>query len=424
MQRCVSIFILALSVFALPVWAVASAGTALCDTSFLNLSICPGQSVFIAGNTYDAQNNSGTSILTEASWDGTDSVVVVNLTLMAPVLNHITSTFCSNQALIVNGHVYDADSPNGVELLPGAANSGCDSMIVVDLIFLSASNHHLVQTICNGDTVWVNNQAYDEHYYLGMETIVTGAANGCDSVILVDLTILTTPSDTLRQILCPNETLKINGIDYNIDHPFGSELLPNAASNGCDSIIYVELTFSSPPAISDFLGPDQSVNVNDSTCISIPSDLNIVSVAWFPASNCTATNCSSICFSALEHQVFSATIIDQNNCAFADTVLIKVSKDRPIYFPNAFSPTATAPNNQFFLFPGTSVTNINWMQIYDRWGSLIYETRDFSPAESSRAWDGNVRGRPGEPGVYAFAFEVLYPDGLLEVRTGSVTLIR
>ena len=126
MKRLICALIHVISALALPVWAAASAVFAPCDTNFFQASICPGQSVFIGGNIYDEQNLSGITVLPEASWDGTDSVLIVNLTILPTVLNQITATYCKNEALFINGHIYDASNPSGTELLPGAAAGGCE----------------------------------------------------------------------------------------------------------------------------------------------------------------------------------------------------------------------------------------------------------------------------------------------------------
>ena len=424
MKRFVCAFILVISALALPAWAAASAVFAPCDTNFFQISICPGQSIFIAGEIYDAQNPSGTTLLPEASWDGTDSVVIVNLTILTPATNQITASYCNNEALFVNGHIYDASNPSGTEYLPGAAYTGCDSLINISLSFRSKANFHLQQTICKGDTVWVNHLAYDQYYYLGMETIAGGGVNGCDSIILVDLTVLSTPNDTIQESLCPYETLHINGTVYDINRPSGIALLPNAAANGCDSLVYIELTFTQPPNNSAFLGADQLIFSGDTVCLSIPSDLDFSDISWLPVLPCITTDCSNVCLSAIQNETVIATVSDQNQCLFSDTVNISLSKERPIFVPNVFAPDADAPNNRFAIFPGIAVTRINWLAVYDRWGSLVYEARDFQACDEGKAWDGTVRGQMAQVGVYTYAFEVMFPDDSVEVRSGTITLLR
>lgn len=404
--------------------AKVSAGNAPCDTSFFNEVICPGQTYFIAGTIFDAQNSTGSILLPSASWDGTDSVVVVQLTLSPPVTHTIQATFCNNEALFVNGHIYDAGTPSGSELLPGAADGGCDSLIVIDLTFLSPAHRHLQQTICSNDTVWVNNQAYDQHYYLGMETITAGAANGCDSIILVDLTVIPAPSDTLELFLCPGESTTINGTLYNQSRISGLEILPNAAENGCDSLLYVALIFSEPPAVLAFLGPDIVVNFGDTLCFSLPSEVDFETIFWSDGAACTDMTCATACLSPLRTQWVMATITDAALCAFSDTVQIQVTQNRPFYAPNVFSPEATAPNNRFNVYSGVNGASINWLSVYDRWGSLVYTARNFTPGYDSSGWDGTNNGKMVQPGVYTYACEMKYPDNSTEVKSGTVTLVR
>ena len=424
MQNIPFAFALVLSALLLSLPAKGSAETAPCDTSFFNASICPGQSYFIAGTIFDIQNTMGSVVLPGASWDGTDSVVIVSLMLLPPVTSYITANYCSNEALFINGHIYDASNPSGVELLPGAAAGGCDSMVVVELTFLTPPDYHLVQTICSNDTVWVNNQAYDQYYYLGMEVIEGGGANGCDSTILVDLTVLPAPADTIQQFLCPYETQNVNGTEYDFEHPSGLEILPNASINGCDSLVYVYLTFSQPPVSPGFLGEDRLINLGDSICISIPVDTNIESITWNPAQPCTSPDCSSVCIRAVGPEVLTATIIDQNKCSFSDDIRLSITEIRPVFAPNVFSADAEPPNNRFTIFSGINDTKVNWMRVYDRWGSSVYEAQDFGAGETEKGWDGTIKGKTAPSDVYTFACELLYPDGATEIRSGTVTFLR
>jgi gliding motility-associated-like protein len=219
-------------------------------------------------------------------------------------------------------------------------------------------------------------------------------------------------------------TLRIHGTEYGINRPSGIELLPNAAENGCDSLIYIQLTFTQPPSTSAFLGEDQLIFSGDSVCLSIPADLDFSDISWQPVLPCLTTDCSNICISSIQNETVIATISDQNQCLFSDTVNIRVSKERPIFVPNVFAPEADAPNNRFSIFPGIQLTRINWLTVYDRWGSLVFEARDFQAYDEGKAWDGSVAGSKAAGGVYVYAFEVVYPDGTLEQKSGMVTLVR
>ena len=81
-----------------------------------------------------------------------------------------------------------------------------------------------------------------------------------------------------------------------------------------------------------------------------------------------------------------------------------------IYIPNIFSPNGDGINDSFM--PLTEEGNIDSyeMQIYDRWGNLIYEGVE---------WDGFLY----RPGVYAYLIDIEFGFGSSKVFWGSVTMV-
>jgi len=101
---------------------------------------------------------------------------------------------------------------------------------------------------------------------------------------------------------------------------------------------------------------------------------------------------------------------------FYDTVTIYV---HPI-IPNAFTPNYDRVNDKFSILgiPPENITEFN-LQIYDRWGQVVFETNNIEDA-----WDGTFKGRPCPADVYNW---VIYYKTLKKIRIsnkGQVTLIR
>lgn len=105
--------------------------------------------------------------------------------------------------------------------------------------------------------------------------------------------------------------------------------------------------------------------------------------------------------------------------------------------PNAFTPDPSGPNggisgpggvNDVFL-PYVRGININEpnsfnMQIFDRWGNLIFESRN-TPGQPLRGWDGYDRnGNLLPAGVYVYKLVLRLVDGQRTTQIGDVTLIR
>ena len=59
------------------------------------------------------------------------------------------------------------------------------------------------------------------------------------------------------------------------------------------------------------------------------------------------------------------------------------------------------------------------MEIYNRWGSLIFVTND-----AATGWDGNVNGKPAPRGGYVYRINYNSGQGSSVTLSGSFTLIR
>jgi gliding motility-associated-like protein len=60
------------------------------------------------------------------------------------------------------------------------------------------------------------------------------------------------------------------------------------------------------------------------------------------------------------------------------------------------------------------------MQIFNRWGQLIFETTSID----GRGWDGAFNGVAQPAGVYVYLVEASFVNGKAERYQGNVTLLR
>jgi gliding motility-associated-like protein len=94
-----------------------------------------------------------------------------------------------------------------------------------------------------------------------------------------------------------------------------------------------------------------------------------------------------------------------------------------VYFPNIISPNGDGENERFTLF-GRNVAEIELLQIYNRWGALVYEKNGLLFNDELDGWDGRVKGEPPLPGVYVWQARIRYSDGVVDWFKGDVTVIR
>jgi hypothetical protein len=213
------------------------------DTFDLSQSLCPGDSIVVNGNTYNESNSSGIEVITGGSSNGCDSVIAVMLTYLPVDTFNVTDTLCPGNNILVNGNLYDELNPAGIETITGGSANGCDSVIVIDLSFYPADTTDLMTQLCTGDSLVVNGTVYNESNTTGIEVITGGTINGCDSIINVDLSFGDAAINDISQVLCPGDSLIVNGTVYNESNLMGSDTIPNGSTAGCDSIINVMISY-------------------------------------------------------------------------------------------------------------------------------------------------------------------------------------
>ena len=115
-------------------------------------------------------------------------------------------------------------------------------------------------------------------------------------------------------------------------------------------------------------------------------------------------------------------------CADTTKQAIQIIAGGAIKIPNAFTPSTSGPNsghedlnftNDVFLPIMEGVEEFT-MQVFDRWGTLVFESRD-----KNVGWNGYDRnGRLMPAGVYVYKLVMRLGDGQRTTKVGDVTLIR
>ena len=88
-----------------------------------------------------------------------------------------------------------------------------------------------------------------------------------------------------------------------------------------------------------------------------------------------------------------------------------------LFIPNGFSPNSDGVNDLVDI-RSLSIVSMT-MQIYDRWGALIFESND-----QENSWDGTYNGQKQDAGVYVYKFEARMVDEELIEQSGTITLFR
>lgn len=181
------------------------------------------------------------------------------------------------------------------------------------------------------------------------------------------------------------------------------------------NVINVSLTGS--PPIS---GPPYSATVPMDSLLFITTNysggVGPYTYSWSPNTGINCDTCANIIIKGTGDTImYVFTIYDSGGCLGQDSIFVL---SEPCFeedlIPNVFSPNADGSNDLFYI-PGVCPDEKYSLQIYNRWGTLM-----FSTTQRNNAWDGRTNaGLDASDGVYYFIVNV---DE--KVYKGTVHLVR
>ena len=175
------------------------------------------------------------------------------------------------------------------------------------------------------------------------------------------------------------------------------------------------------------LGPDQTIQVGDSVeleaLLSIPFS-RVENISWKPSLDSLCENCLTPMVSPFISTEFIITVSDSNGCVSTDNIFINVLKERPVYFPSAFSPNGDGNNDLFIIYGNENISTIHSFLIFDRWGNIVHSAEEVQPNNPKFGWDGKFNNKEMNGGVYVYFAKIEFPDGKVEVFSGDLTLYR
>lgn len=113
---------------------------------------------------------------------------------------------------------------------------------------------------------------------------------------------------------------------------------------------------------------------------------------------------------------YSVTI-SENSCEATDSIRVSPG-DCDVYIPSAFTPNGDNMNETFGVIDIVAVQYFS-MQIYNKWGQLIFTSNDIA-----RKWDGTYKGKQSPNGAYIWMMTYVNQRGRKFYEQGTVLLIR
>ena len=284
----------------------------------------------------------------------------------------------------------------------------------------------------------IRDSTYTESNSTATYTITGGAANGCDSIVTLDLIVFNVNNVNAGQDIsaCEGEnvTLSANGSNsYSWDSGIinGVSFTPNVGIteytvtgidiNGCQSTasLYVNV-YPQPMLEITSTNPICSGDDSGEISIEISGGTEPYIIQW-------AQNESISILQNLTAGTYSVVVLDDAGCeATGSTTLINPIEpcyeitEVNLYAPNSFTPDGDENNQNWFLvLSGIDEFNFS-LKLYNRWGEIIWESHDVSAK-----WDGTFKNKTVQNGTYTWQVEYTrLSDGKKIFETGHLNVIR
>jgi gliding motility-associated-like protein len=159
---------------------------------------------------------------------------------------------------------------------------------------------------------------------------------------------------------------------------------------------------------------------NEVILSGIPDHFPITKTTWLPIDSSNCFDCLEYTFYPIESTWVTFTAFDSMGCPATDRLLLEVEPN--VFAPNALNLNSELGNDRFTFF-SREVLNIKHLQIFDRWGELLFDKENFKTNNTEEGWDGFYKEKKVLPGVYVYVAEVEILTGVFKLIQGSITVV-
>jgi gliding motility-associated-like protein len=363
-----------------------------------------------------------------SAW-GCDSLFYLELSLLPEFGQEDRVAVCDSFVWAVNQQRYDV---SGIYEASFSNVLGCDSTHVLNLEVFSSYFIQLEETAC------------DSFYWEGRWLASSGqyrkdtlTSMGCDSTVILDLSMYPSQREERAEIACGDfewegRLLVESGV---YERRYSSEW-------GCDSVEVLDLTLHPEWEVVErwqvcdsvywggtwiaesgiFIELYETVEGCDSlVTVEIEVGKRVEREEWVSAISSYTWPVNYVNYSTSGR--YEAVFTGSNGC---DSVLIlnlEIRSPDAIWLPNVFHPWGNGSNDRLYVFATPGVARIERWMIFDRWGALVYEARNFAPNSPEFGWDGTLKGEQVNVGVYVYTIEWIDSQGERRRKNGDVTLL-
>ena len=241
-----------------------------------------------------------------------------------------------------------------------------------------------------------------------------GERNGILSIDSVD-------GGTTPYLYAVNSDTQFTDIDSYNNLPSGEYTLIIQDGIGCewDTIFQV----FDPEEVTADLGADQIIRLGESSELFVQTSGNIITIEWFDNDVPDLSNEDFRLIQPIKTTTYVVVVTNDEGCSGTDNVVVEVEDDQRVYIPNAFSPNGDGVNDYFTIYTDIAAFEVSSLQIFDKWGSQVFEKNNFLPNIPEIGWDGNWRGKNLQPGSYVYSAFIEFRNGNKINFKGEINIV-
>lgn len=225
-------------------------------------------------------------------------------------------------------------------------------------------------------------------------------------------------------------TVTVGGLDYNNEPIYipgpGTIQVLVSDSNGCNASASFEIEAHPHTEIS----LPEEINIKEGQSLQLHLELNrpldeISLIDWSPKTGLSCYDCISPYVISDNDIEYMVTVVDIDGCIEDSEIRIYVEEQLNYYVPNVINLNDGGQNKSFGIYAEKGdITNVEEAYIFDRWGNRVFSDADLTPKEAEDMWDGLVKSKEPEQGVYTYLIKVRLYDDQLVVIAGNVTVLK
>ena len=299
--------------------------------------------------------------------------------------------------------------------------------------------------------IWDNNTTNTNtlnNLSAGDYSVVVSDVNGCSAALEINIPYIATPEiENLEatNINCTNigGTAIVTMNDPSASYSYAwknadNEIIAQSdeVKNLMEGLYYVEVTNAygcsvseeiyieaDAPILVEILEPT-TIQLGDEYRLQVITNYTNATFSWEADESLSCLNCMTPTILPTQTTTYFLTVTTAEGCSAKADVTIQVEKPRHVFVPNAFSPNNDGNNDTFTIYGGGDVVKIKNLQVFDRWGAVVFSNADFQANDETQGWNGKVNNKKNAGNVFIYFAEIEFLDGRVEVYKGDVTATR